>query len=145
MEERSAVFVAFDTAKTKHAVAVAMPGRDGEVRYLGEVVNSPAAVERHIRELDRLGEELRGVERDIARRALDDAVVRRLMTVPGIGMVVATGLAAAIDDADRFASPEQLVAYLGLNPSVRQSGEGPAHHGRIRLYVRRREWGGPLH
>jgi transposase len=90
-----------------------------------------AAVERHVRELDRLGEELRGVERDIAQRALDDAAVTRLMTVPGIDMVVAIGLAAAIGDVNRFASPKQLVAYLGLNPSVHQSGDGPAHHGRI--------------
>jgi transposase len=28
-------------------------------------------------------------------------------------------------------SPDKLVSYLGLNPSVRQSGNGPAHHGRI--------------
>jgi transposase len=90
-----------------------------------------AAVERHIRELDRLGEELHGVERDVARHALDDAAVKRLMTVPGIDMVVAVGLAAAVGDIGRFASPERLVAYLGLNPSVHQSGEGPARHGRI--------------
>ena len=90
-----------------------------------------AAVERHVRELDRLGDELRGVERDVARRALDDGTVKRLMTVPGIDMVVAVGLAAAVGDVHRFASPERLVAYLGLNPSVHQSGEGPAHHGRI--------------
>jgi hypothetical protein len=32
---------------------------------------------------------------------------------------------------DRFAGPDQLVAYLGLNPSVHQSGEGPAHRGRM--------------
>ena len=90
-----------------------------------------AAVERHIRELDRLGEELSGVERDIARRALEDEAVKRLMTVPGIDMVVAVGLAAAIGDARRFAAPERLVAYLGLHPSVHQSGDGPARHGRI--------------
>jgi transposase len=45
--------------------------------------------------------------------------------------VVAVGLAAAIGDVARFASGERLVAYLGLNPSVRQSGEGPARQGRI--------------
>jgi Transposase IS116/IS110/IS902 family len=38
---------------------------------------------------------------------------------------------AAIGGAERFASPQKLVGYLGLNPSVRQSGPGPAHHGRI--------------
>ena len=32
-------FVAFDSAKEKHAVAIADDGRDGEVRYLGEIDN----------------------------------------------------------------------------------------------------------
>ena len=72
-----------------------------------------------------------GLERDVARRALDDDTVKRLMTGPGVDMVVAVGLAAAIGDVGRFASPERLVAYLGLNPSVHQSGEGPATMGRI--------------
>jgi len=35
------------------------------------------------------------------------------------------------DCIERFAKPEQLVGYLGLNPSVPQSGPGPAYHGRI--------------
>jgi len=38
---------------------------------------------------------------------------------------------AAIGDVGRFGSPQKLVSYLGLNPSVRQSGSGPAYHGRI--------------
>jgi transposase len=67
------------------------------------------AVERHVRERDRLGEELSGVERDIARRALENAAVQRLMTVPGIDIVVAVSLAAAIGDVGRFAAPERLV------------------------------------
>src|SRR4051812_29715416 len=53
------------------------------------------------------------------------------MTLPGVDMTVASGVAAAIGDIKRFAGPQKLVAYLGLNPSVRQSGEGPAYHGRI--------------
>jgi len=108
-------------------------GRAGREWLAGQWLpeDERGAVERHIRELDRLGEELRGVERDVARRALDDGTVKRLMTVPGVDMVVAVGLAAAVGDVHRFASPERLVAYLGLNPSVHQSGEGPAHHGRI--------------
>src|SRR4051794_18961427 len=51
MTEYSEVFVAFDTSKTKHAVAVAEGGRDGEIRYLGEIESSQAAVERLIRKL----------------------------------------------------------------------------------------------
>jgi hypothetical protein len=53
------------------------------------------------------------------------------MTIPGIDMVVAVGLLAAIGAVDRFTSPGRLVAFLGLNPSVHQSGNGPARHGRI--------------
>jgi transposase len=88
-------------------------------------------VERHIAEYDRLTEAQKGVERDIARVALDDPDARRLMTIPGVDMVVAVGLMAAIGTIGRFSSPDKLVAYFGLNPSVRQSGEGPAYHGRI--------------
>jgi transposase len=89
------------------------------------------AIERHLEEYDRQTAAQKAVERDIAGIALDDANVKRLMTIPGIDMVVAVGMMAAIGRIDRFAAPEKLVAYLGLNPSVRQSGDGRAHHGRI--------------
>jgi transposase len=89
------------------------------------------AIERHLREFDRLADDLRVIERDLARSALADESVARLMTIPGIDMVVALALTAAIGDIQRFEAPEKLVSYLGLNPSVRQSGPGPAHHGRI--------------
>ena len=46
-------------------------------------------------------------------------------------MVVAIGLSAAIGPITRFKGPEQLVSYIGLNPSVHQSGEGCPQHGRI--------------
>jgi transposase len=51
MEEYSGAFVAFDVAKTKHAVAIAEPGRTGEVRFLGEVENTPARIERTLKKL----------------------------------------------------------------------------------------------
>jgi transposase len=44
---------------------------------------------------------------------------------------VAAGIVAAIGNIDRFNSPQKLVSYFGLNPRVRQSGLGAAHHGRI--------------
>jgi len=90
-----------------------------------------AAIERHIREYDRLTDDLRVVERELARDALGSAETKRLMTIPGIDMVVAVGLLAAIGPIDRFTSPGRLVAFLGLNPSVHQSGNSPARHGRI--------------
>ena len=51
MAKCSEVFVGIDTAKTRHAVAVAEAGRDGEVRYLGEIDSTPATVERVIKKL----------------------------------------------------------------------------------------------
>ena len=51
MTEYSGAFVAFDVAKTKHAVAVAEAGRAGEVRFMGEVENAPARIERTIKKL----------------------------------------------------------------------------------------------
>src|SRR5271166_944114 len=56
------------------------------------------AVERHLREFDRLGEDLKVIERDLARSALGDESVKRLMTIPGVDMVVALAIVAAIGD-----------------------------------------------
>jgi transposase len=49
--KHSEVFVAFDVAKKKHAVAIAEEGRSGEVRFLGDVKNSPLPIERTIKRL----------------------------------------------------------------------------------------------
>jgi transposase len=51
-------FVAFDSAKVKHAVAIADDGRDGEVCYLGEIDNSPDAVRKLMAKLSRQYERL---------------------------------------------------------------------------------------
>jgi transposase len=53
------------------------------------------------------------------------------MTIPGVDATVALSIVAAVGDFHRFARPERLVSYLGLNPRVRQSGGQPASHGRI--------------
>ena len=51
MEQHTEAFVGIDTAKNKHALAIADLGREGEVRYLGQIDSAPAAVERMIRKL----------------------------------------------------------------------------------------------
>ena len=83
---------------------------------------------RHIEFLDR---EVADVERLIAQQALAWPEIRRLLTVPGVNLVCAASLMAAIGSADRFLTSRRLVAYLGLDPKVRQSGEAPARSGRI--------------
>ena len=90
-----------------------------------------AAIERHLRELDRLGEDLSVLDREIAQAAVDNPAVKRLLTITGVNLIVAAGLVAAIGDVRRFSDPQKLVSYIGLNPRVRQSGLGLAQHGRI--------------
>ena len=58
--------------------------------------------------------------RDIAR---DDPVCHRLMTVPGVGPIVAVTFRAAIDRPERFRSSKSVGASLGLTPRRYQSGE----------------------
>ena len=45
-----------------------------------------------------------------------------LRSIPGVGKVTAGTLVATIGDIHRFSNPEKLVAYVGLDPRVHQSG-----------------------
>ena len=89
------------------------------------------AVAGLLRQLDFHGQELRIIDAELARVALERPDVRRLMTIPGVDATIALSIIAAIGDVGRFPSAAKLVSYLGLNPRVRQSGGQPASHGRI--------------
>jgi len=51
MSDHSEAYVAFDSSKLRHAVAIADCGRAGEVRFLGEIENSAAATAKLVRKL----------------------------------------------------------------------------------------------
>src|SRR5271166_73289 len=55
--------------------------------------------------------------------AREDERVRRLMTAPGVGTIVALTYASAIDDPGRFRSSKAVGAHFGLTPKKYQSGE----------------------
>jgi transposase len=99
-----------------------------ELRLPLEEAETLESALRHVEFLDR---EIAAVERLIAREALRSPEVRRLMTVPGVNVICAAAFLAAIGDVRRFGSSRALVAYLGLDPRVRQSGTEPARSGRI--------------
>ena len=98
---------------------------------LGLPVEERETVDAGMRQVEFLDAEIAAVERLIAREALASVQIRRLMTVPGVNVIVAASFMAAIGDIHRFANPRRLVGYLGLDPRVRQSGSGPASHGHI--------------
>lgn len=67
--------------------------------------------------------ELEGLDARIRQLARADETTRRLMTVPGIGVVTALTFRHTIDDPGRFRSAACVGAYLGLTPRRKHSGE----------------------
>jgi len=53
VEEYTEVFIGLDVAKERHAVAVAEPGRQGEVRYFGEINADAASVRKLVARLEK--------------------------------------------------------------------------------------------
>lgn len=84
-----------------------------------------------LRLIDFLTGEIEHVDRQLAQHALRSPEIKRLMTIPGVGVTTAATLIAAIGDIHRFPTAKRLVGYLGIDPRVRQSGQSPAHQGRI--------------
>jgi transposase len=69
-----------------------------------------------------LNGKIAALDKEIARRAREDAVSRRLMTVPGIGPISATAIAALAPPAESFAKGRDFAAWLGLTPLQRSTG-----------------------
>jgi transposase len=80
-------------------------------------------LEASLRLIDQLDREIAGCETELRRLGADHRYVPLLMTVPGIGWVLAYTIAAELGDISRFASPRKLAGYSGLCPRVYQSGE----------------------
>lgn len=97
---------------------------------LGDAENDLTAIAREV--LAELYEHFRDLEERITRfegvlgrlAAANDAV-RRLQTVPGIGVLTATALVAAVGDAKVFKNGRQMAAWLGLVPRQYSSGGKP--------------------
>jgi transposase len=70
-----------------------------------------------------LREQIAVMEKHILGRAKEDPVTRPLMTVPGVGPLVALAYQSVIDDPQRFTNSSTVGAYLGLTPRRWQSGE----------------------
>ncbi|ANY77092.1 transposase (plasmid) [Microvirga ossetica] len=84
---------------------------------LAEIIEPLLASRRKLREeFERLHRKLLSIVRD-------DGVCRRLMTIPGVGPVVALAYASTIDVPARFRNSKAVGASLGLTPVLHQSGE----------------------
>lgn len=105
----------------------------GVAARLGAVVLPPrlsATLAPLRRLLHTLTAEIVALDQHVAAAAATDAIVRRLMTAPGVGPVVALTFRAVIDDVGRFATAGQVSAALGLVPREASSAER-RHRGHI--------------
>jgi transposase len=89
------------------------------------------SVDAGMRHIEFLDSEIKQVEKLIAQQALNWPEIQRLMTVPGVNVICAATFMAAVGDPRRFFTSRKLVAYVGLDPKVKQSGDTPARSGRI--------------
>jgi transposase len=82
----------------------------------------PALTEatREIRELE---ERIRAIERQLETAAAQTLIVGQLRTIPGVGLLTATALVAAVGDMQRFPSARHFASYLGLTPRERSTGQ----------------------
>ena len=87
-------------------------------------------IESDLRLLESLQQEIDRFEELLAKEAYACDQVRLLMTLPGVDMLVAMALLAALGDISRFRSPREVASYLGLVPSTRQSAN-KCYHGPI--------------
>lgn len=69
-----------------------------------------------------LDKRISDLDKEIARRAREDEVARRLMTIPGIGPITATAIAAIAPPAETFARGRDFAAWLGLVPRQASTG-----------------------
>lgn len=72
--------------------------------------------------LDDLNRRVSALDKEIARRAREDEVARRLMTIPGIGPITATAIAALAPAAETFRRGRDFAAWLGLTPRQKSTG-----------------------
>lgn len=80
---------------------------------VGPILRARTALRNELAKLEKLS-------RDHAR---SDPVCRLMMTMPGVGAIVALTVKSAIDDPDRFHSSKEVGPWVGLTPRREQSGE----------------------
>jgi transposase len=85
-------------------------------RVIAATTSVPLFVERQLRAITALSEEIKLADKELAARAKSHDVCRLLMSVPGVGPQTALRFVAAIDDVTRFSSAAELESYLGLTP-----------------------------
>ena len=89
-----------------------------------------------LRPIDGLGEQIGQFEKRLGELVKFTPEMQRLMSLPGVGVILAASIALEVGDIERFPSAERLAAYAGMTPRVHASG-GRLRHGSRRPDVNR--------
>jgi transposase len=117
---------------------IAAQGPKGACALIAAIIDGDDTIPRCVREaltpvlrqLQLLDEEIAMSDRTIMALARADQTARRLMSIPGIGPVTASAIAASVQDVGLFSGPREFAAFLGLAPRQTSSG-GKERLGRV--------------
>ncbi len=117
---------------------IAAQGTKGAQNLVALVVDGDASISDGVRsallpltrQLDRLDEEIAQFDDAIHALAKSNRTTRCLMTVPGIGPITASAIAASVPNVAAFSGPREFAAFLGLAPRQNSSG-GKERLGRV--------------
>lgn len=113
---------AFDIAyKIKEYASNCVSGVGEKSEYVNALINSLEKIHDLMNEWEKINNRLDNLLRK-------GVVYQLLRTVPGIGANLLIQLSAEIGDYTRFKTAKQFVAYIGLDPSILQSGTNDGEH-----------------
>ena len=92
-----------------------------------------------LRQLDFLMEEESSANSEIASEAIQSKYAPKLMSMTGFDYYSASMMSACIADITRFPSPSHLVSWVGMCPTVHQTGE-TVYYGKIKDGNKKAQW-----
>lgn len=123
------------SGKIKELIDVIQESEDQSIPALAR-----AALQPLVHQMQTLDEQVEVLDREIRAWHKTNETSRRLATIPGIGFITASAIAATAPDPSFFSSGREFAAWLGLTPRQNSSG-GKERLGRIskkgNTYIRR--------
>ncbi len=91
-----------------------------------KVVQTPLAEALHERSIDQIKKNIKEIDAEIRRLIDQDPkygdIIRLLMSVPGVGLLLASNMLLIIESAPDEVTPKQMAAYIGISPYEHRSG-----------------------
>lgn len=100
----------------KSSIGIDNPSMAFQIQYL-------------IKQIYLLDEQINAIDKEI--KNIMDIIDSKILTIPGIGYTLGAIILSEIGDISRFSNPTKLLAYAGLDPSVKQSGNFNATNTKI--------------